>query len=704
YCYFRLQEGSLRRSTRLSSKNVNGENVKNPFNWYCDLCYDIFSTLAEYKEHKKFHKTVEAIFSKQEDSIPDKKGNIRKEVTDELSEDSAQSSDEPDETESEYEVTESSSSSTSDSASDVQPSKKELTKSKKNIRPQAINLFEEQLKTSQETNVKTSKGITKINPWSCRYCGMKIGSPCAIVEHLRVSHSDERGFKCTSCPNSAFTFEELRIHLRSFHDKKFYPKRNTRIVQFRYHKYNVVTIKTNLKKEHEMQISQCMDLLEASNNVATTPRKTSDRSFYGQATNAFISRSCYGQTSFTTSFNAMMDRSVGNIGLSDVAYLDGAVDDTDNELFNLLVVEDECSALLQNINSEHFDNFIIGNNTYGAGPTLETLVNDKITSSHSLDKLYQQKRHVQDESRVMSSQKNIKGRISTRKFKCDQCGKSFTTKKLIRYHLMNHFGLRPFSCDVCEKTFRHRYEVTIHKRCHSKPTFQCDICSKMFIHKSHLNVHRRKHTRDYVSYCNICNKGFISETAYKHHKDIFHDDLLHVCEVCGARLRSVSSLNEHILTHEPNYHQNRRLVCHVCGKTFLTDRNLRGHLKSHNQPKKYVCTICGKALSGKKVFEDHMKMHGGDKNQVCPICGKGFTCANYLTVHLRSHTGEKPYQCKECKKSFTQRSSLTVHMRSHTGQRPYRCRCGKTFVTKSHLMNHYKSCTNCNISGINEID
>ncbi|KAH1003734.1 hypothetical protein HUJ04_003604 [Dendroctonus ponderosae] len=338
-----------------------------------------------------------------------------------------------------------------------------------------------------------------------------------------------------------------------------------------------------------------------------------------------------------------------------------------DELLNLLSTEEECTAILNNIAS---------NNQFG---TLSDFV--ELTD-------------VQPLSGRPSDIPDMHAKATkASEFTCDICRKVFATKKLLKKHLMRHNELPAVPCETCGKVFMFRYEMIAHSRSHSGPSFQCDICSKKFKHKSNLNAHKKRHLEQFTTFCDICSKGFISQHECNRHKNSVHmANGGFVCDTCGQILRTSSALKEHMEIHNRQSGHKMEHICNVCNISYSTNRSLKEHYKKiHSQRKQYVCSICGKSLSSKSTLETHIKMHTGLKDFHCIICKKLFASKGYLQIHQRIHTGYRPFQCTICPKSFMQKTSLTEHLRYHTGERPYRCECGRNFISKSHLMSHYKT-------------
>ncbi|XP_062978806.1 general transcription factor II-I repeat domain-containing protein 2-like [Elgaria multicarinata webbii] len=78
---------------------------------------------------------------------------------------------------------------------------------------------------------------------------------------------------------------------------------------------------------------------------------------------------------------------------------------------------------------------------------------------------------------------------------CLMCGKSFSYKSSLSYHLKTHSGEKPFKCVQCGKGFIRKSELSYHQRIHTgeKP-FTCTECGENFSQQARLVQHQRIHT------------------------------------------------------------------------------------------------------------------------------------------------------------------------------------------------------------------
>ena len=54
-------------------------------------------------------------------------------------------------------------------------------------------------------------------------------------------------------------------------------------------------------------------------------------------------------------------------------------------------------------------------------------------------------------------------RLKFYKYKCDECGKFFTSNWKLQRHSTSHTGLKAFVCDVCYKSFTRKENLVKHK-------------------------------------------------------------------------------------------------------------------------------------------------------------------------------------------------------------------------------------------------
>lgn len=194
--------------------------------------------------------------------------------------------------------------------------------------------------------------------------------------------------------------------------------------------------------------------------------------------------------------------------------------------------------------------------------------------------------------------------------RCDMCKESFGTDHALQAHQFRAHKVGKggwFKCMFCETHFERRCHLQQHtQRVHMGKTFSCTICERSFAFSSQLRAHLRTHDEAHVA------KPF-------------------VCEFCGKSFKQKIQMSTHVTAVHTKI---RAFKCSMCPKDFLTNRDLK----------------------------DHIKAHLNIRDKVCETCQKTFTNANALIKHRHIHK-EKKLQCSLCNTRFAERVSLGVHMK-----------------------------------------
>ena len=111
---------------------------------------------------------------------------------------------------------------------------------------------------------------------------------------------------------------------------------------------------------------------------------------------------------------------------------------------------------------------------------------------------------------------------------CHLCAKGYNKKQYLNSHMVtvHQIGERKFKCDQCDKSFaRHSVLQTHFQSHHAKKTlYQCEQCPKTFWMKNYLSTHVRMIHENYrPNKCDICAEGFVYKRDVVSHKKHVHN-------------------------------------------------------------------------------------------------------------------------------------------------------------------------------------
>ena len=131
---------------------------------------------------------------------------------------------------------------------------------------------------------------------------------------------------------------------------------------------------------------------------------------------------------------------------------------------------------------------------------------------------------------------------------CEMCFKEVKKSHLNRHIKNQHFGVAS-SCDECGKTYSSRKNLINHQSAsHKKEEVLCESCFKMFSNRKKLGDHLRKmHNTEPKSVpCESCNKIFKTDNDLYLHNLSVHDEVKAPCELCGKVMKNKYALKRHI--------------------------------------------------------------------------------------------------------------------------------------------------------------
>jgi len=139
------------------------------------------------------------------------------------------------------------------------------------------------------------------------------------------------------------------------------------------------------------------------------------------------------------------------------------------------------------------------------------------------------------------------------------------------------------------------------------------------------------------------------------------------CSFCpNKEFKKKPEVMRHFKKHIP-LSQRRKFQCEMCKEKFISNSNLKTHLKvCTGVAKIYTCKRCKAEFDNKTDYEDHLAdVHNTGRNHECHICHKQLRRAGDVKKHMLTHSEGKPFVCDICGKRFRTESYVKVHKQAH---------------------------------------
>ncbi|XP_074857614.1 zinc finger protein 142 isoform X2 [Carettochelys insculpta] len=141
-----------------------------------------------------------------------------------------------------------------------------------------------------------------------------------------------------------------------------------------------------------------------------------------------------------------------------------------------------------------------------------------------------------------------------RKYLCPDCGYKCKWVNQLKYHMTKHTGLKPYQCDECPYRTNRADALRIHRETRHREAraFICEQCGKAFKTRFLLKTHLKKHSEEKPYVCNVCGRGFRWAAGLRHHFLTHTNQLPFFCRHCPYKAKQKFQVVKHIQRHHPD--------------------------------------------------------------------------------------------------------------------------------------------------------
>ncbi|XP_037379933.1 zinc finger protein 142 isoform X1 [Talpa occidentalis] len=141
-----------------------------------------------------------------------------------------------------------------------------------------------------------------------------------------------------------------------------------------------------------------------------------------------------------------------------------------------------------------------------------------------------------------------------RKYLCPDCGYKCKWVNQLKYHMTKHTGLKPYQCPECEYCTNRADALRVHQETRHREAraFMCEQCGKAFKTRFLLRTHLRKHSEAKPYVCNVCHRAFRWAAGLRHHALTHTDRHPFFCRLCNYKAKQKFQVVKHVRRHHPD--------------------------------------------------------------------------------------------------------------------------------------------------------